>query len=347
MGFVRALRYSTGGRSLPVAWVCGGLLVLMAAALTASPSVSAERPGLVDENPANAAPAASQLLPATVRFAQAVYTAPAGAEFSVDVVVDGAGQLAGWQAALVFDPAYLQILAITGGGLITSAGRVETILGPWVDSPGRILIGAYTRGQAPGASGSGLLAHVRLRSLTQGASALALEQVLLTTLDPTNQVDTQAATATGSQIIIEAPVAVSLASFAAHAATDGIVVTWETASELDNQGFNLYRAADPAAPQDLLAFVPSQAPGSSQGFVYEWLDNGVTAGETYYYWLEAVDTNGATSLHGPVSATILTPSAVTVDDVQAAASAPGVAGWWVFAGVLALLAGAAKLAKRR
>ncbi|HSN77465.1 MAG TPA: hypothetical protein VL334_20530, partial [Anaerolineae bacterium] len=118
-------------------------------------------------------------------------------------------------------------------------------------------------------------------------------------------------------------------------------------SEVNNTGFNVYRSTAIGSEWVLLAFVPSQAPGSSQGFVYEWPDSDVTAGETYHYWLEAIDINGATSLHGPVSATFQAPSAVVVADVQAAAGAPGVAGWWVFAGVLALLAGTAMLVKRR
>lgn len=141
--------------------------------------------------------------------------------------------------------------------------------------------------------------------------------------------------------------AVSLASFEAVAQANDILLSWETVSEFDNTGFNIYRANEVDGEQTLLAFVPSQAPGSSQGFAYEWLDSDVTAGETYHYWLEAIDTSGATSLHGPVSATFQAPSAVTVDGVQAAAGAPGVAGWWVFAGVLALLAGMGMLMRRR
>jgi hypothetical protein len=143
------------------------------------------------------------------------------------------------------------------------------------------------------------------------------------------------------------PLAVSLSSFETVAQPNDILLRWETVSEVDNTGFNLYRATRVDGEQTLLAFVPSQAPGSSQGFTYEWLDSDVTAGETYHYWLEAIDTNGATSLHGPVSATFQAPSAVAVADVQAATGAYGTTGWWVFAGVVALLAGIGMLVKRR
>ncbi len=153
-------------------------------------------------------------------------------------------------------------------------------------------------------------------------------------------------TPTATPTPTQPPLAITLMSFKAIAQTDLIQLLWETASEINNTGFNVYRSTAIGSERVLLDFVPSQAPGSSQGFTYEWLDNDVTAGETYHYWLEAFDTNGATSLHGPVSATFQAPSAVTVDGVQAAAGTPGVAGWWVFASVLALLAGAGMFVKR-
>jgi hypothetical protein len=143
------------------------------------------------------------------------------------------------------------------------------------------------------------------------------------------------------------PLAIALTNIEAVAQVDRIQLLWETASELNNAGFNVFRSTVTNGERTVLTFVPSQAPGSSQGFAYEWFDNDVTAGETYHYWLKDIDTSGATSLHGPVSAIFQAPSAVTVNGVQAAAGAPGIAGWWVFAGVLALLSGIGMLVKRR
>jgi hypothetical protein len=65
-------------------------------------------------------------------------------------------------------------------------------------------------------------------------------------------------------------------------------------------GFNLYRGASDSGPEALLAFVPSQAPGSNLGFAYTWADFKVTPGVTYWYWLEDVDVSGPRTLHGPV-----------------------------------------------
>jgi hypothetical protein len=102
------------------------------------------------------------------------------------------------------------------------------------------------------------------------------------------------------QIATTSPLAVTLADFTARAGRGHVRLAWETASEIDNLGFNLYRSERVASPEALLAFVPSQAPGSSVGAAYEWVDFKVTPGVTYWYWLEDVDVYGVTTLHGPV-----------------------------------------------
>lgn len=132
----------------------------------------------------------------------------------------------------------------------------------------------------------------------------------------------------------QAVLAVTLASFGAQAGVDRVVLAWETVSEVDNAGFNLYRGDDAAGPQTLLAYVPSQAPGSTQGFSYSYDDLDVQPGRTYWYWLEDVSLSGATTLHGPVSATVLAPTAVTLAAVSAspAAAPAGLAWLWVAAG---------------
>ncbi|MFN2168735.1 MAG: alpha-amylase family glycosyl hydrolase, partial [Anaerolineae bacterium] len=98
-----------------------------------------------------------------------------------------------------------------------------------------------------------------------------------------------------------APLAVTLASFQAQPESGHVLVTWETVSEVANTGFNLYRSPSPKDPGDLLAFLPSQAPGSTAGASYSYQDWTATTGQSYWYWLEDVDTSGTTTLHGPVS----------------------------------------------
>lgn len=76
------------------------------------------------------------------------------------------------------------------------------------------------------------------------------------------------------------------------------------------------------------------------------VDGQVAPGQTWYYWLEDVDLSGATSLHGPVSATLQAPTAVTVAALEAQAASPGTVTTWG-ALVAGLLAAAGALAARR
>jgi hypothetical protein len=133
------------------------------------------------------------------------------------------------------------------------------------------------------------------------------------------------------------PLAVQLANFTATAQADQVLVTWQTVSELDNLGFNLYRNSSPDAPSEPLnsSLIPSQAPGSGQGMSYEWLDNSVQEAVTYYYWLEDVDLDGTTTLHGPVSATANVPTAVTLREMASRQAQP----WGLIALMLTMLAG--------
>ena len=67
--------------------------------------------------------------------------------------------------------------------------------------------------------------------------------------------------------VSENSLAVTLASFTADAQADGVHVGWETTSEIDNAGFNLYRAESASGAQVKLNadLIPSQAPGSTPG----------------------------------------------------------------------------------
>ena len=91
--------------------------------------------------------------------------------------------------------------------------------------------------------------------------------------------------------------------------------------------------------------IPSQAPGSTGGFVYTWDDRvGLTPGTSYFYWVEDVDISGAATRHGPVSVDYVVPTAVRLSAMETSAvgsNAMPVAGMLLvltvlFAGVLVL-----------
>jgi len=110
------------------------------------------------------------------------------------------------------------------------------------------------------------------------------------------------------------PTAVQLLSFSAALQGDAVLITWETAQELNNLGFNLYRSVSPVGPWMQLnaTLIPSQAPGAVFGADYAWLDETVEPETVYFYRLEDVDTQGVSTFHGPVSVTVSSPAAVTL-----------------------------------
>jgi len=101
---------------------------------------------------------------------------------------------------------------------------------------------------------------------------------------------------------------VELTSFTAKAGDGQVVLRWNTASEINNQGFVILRSTNQAgfykeqdtytANNDLKG-----AGNSSHSIIYEWADNSVINGNTYWYKLVDVDMNGVRIEHGPVSAT--------------------------------------------
>ncbi len=144
---------------------------------------------------------------------------------------------------------------------------------------------------------------------------------------------------------VDQPLAVLLAGFDAATQADHILVTWETVSEIGNTGFNLYRALEADGERTLLGWVPSAAPGSAQGSTYNYQDFGVTAGQTYWYFLEDIDLAAATTLHGPASAAFQAPTAVTLAGLTTEAG-QGADPWPIVLVVLALAAAATFLVIR-
>jgi hypothetical protein len=94
------------------------------------------------------------------------------------------------------------------------------------------------------------------------------------------------------------------AAWAQEGQAGGVVLRWETVSENNNRGFNLYRGPGEKGPWVQLnsTLLPSQVQaGSLTGAAYEWLDRGAQPGQVYFYLLEDVATDGVATQHGPVS----------------------------------------------
>ena len=104
----------------------------------------------------------------------------------------------------------------------------------------------------------------------------------------------------GRRFLFSVPCAVTLLSFNAKSGNDGsVILTWETATEVDNAGFNLYRAEtkDGAYKKINDILIPAQGNATS-GAGYSFVDTPPAKG-TYYYKLEDVDYKGVSAMHGP------------------------------------------------
>jgi hypothetical protein len=87
---------------------------------------------------------------------------------------------------------------------------------------------------------------------------------------------------------------IELTSFEAEKADNGILLRWETASERNNERFDIQRSPNGAA-WSLLSSLPSQSSDSNRPLQYNFLDKNPLAG-TNYYRLQQVDWDGKTAL---------------------------------------------------
>ena len=105
----------------------------------------------------------------------------------------------------------------------------------------------------------------------------------------------------------EGPTLVELDQFTAVSKGNQITITWTTASEIDNAGFNIWRSTTKNVKHDdnkiNSTIIPAVA-GATDGATYSYIDDKVVPGVTYYYQLEDINARGLSTFHGPVSAAI-------------------------------------------
>lgn len=87
-------------------------------------------------------------------------------------------------------------------------------------------------------------------------------------------------------------------NFAYQRVNPTVEVTWETATELQTAGFNLYRSESPAGEFKWIneeeGLIASQGEATS-GATYSYVDDDVEAGKIYYYLLEEVEIDQTTN----------------------------------------------------
>jgi len=134
-----------------------------------------------------------------------------------------------------------------------------------------------------------------------GAKIYRLKPEVTTT---TTTIIPETTTTVSSTTTTVEPTVIGLVRFEASGKLARIFLEWETASEIDNMGFNIYRAesADGEYTKINGALIPAKG-SATEGALYSFVDWSVEKGKTYYYKLEDVDVSGIATLHGPASAT--------------------------------------------
>jgi autotransporter-associated beta strand protein len=105
-----------------------------------------------------------------------------------------------------------------------------------------------------------------------------------------------------------APTDVALMNFNALSDDGGnVLLEWQTGMEVNNLGFNVYREQggrrEKINPTLLAGSVPLAGHTvMTAGLAYAWADRLANSKDDAAYWLEDVDLDGKTTLHGPISA---------------------------------------------
>ena len=91
-------------------------------------------------------------------------------------------------------------------------------------------------------------------------------------------------------------------------APPSVLVQWETQSETNSAGFNLYRQQAHTLMQTQLnsTLIPSQG-NSSRGATYRFTDKTVQKGKTYVYYLEEIELDGTAVFHPTFNQTATVP----------------------------------------
>ena len=102
--------------------------------------------------------------------------------------------------------------------------------------------------------------------------------------------------------------AIGLVSLSGKSIKRAIKLEWRTASEIDNQGFIIYKREEHDINySELSSYKYNQsligAGNSSTGDQYSYTDSSVINGKTYWYRLVDIDINGISNEHPPISVT--------------------------------------------
>ena len=132
-------------------------------------------------------------------------------------------------------------------------------------------------------------------------------QINLGTLQETYEEDnTTQATASYDNSGGDVSLPVQMSNIEGESTVEGIVLRWETASEVGSLGFHVWRsdAEDGEYERITAGLIPGQG-NSSSGAVYNFTDRNFQASATYYYRIEQVDADGGSEMFSAIEVTAL------------------------------------------
>ena len=98
---------------------------------------------------------------------------------------------------------------------------------------------------------------------------------------------------------------VELSRFSATLVQEGVLLSWTTETETENLGFHVYRSRTKEGEYRRInpELIPGQG-NTARAHTYQFVDQNVQTGKTYYYKLADQDYNGTLTFHGPIEITV-------------------------------------------
>lgn len=107
------------------------------------------------------------------------------------------------------------------------------------------------------------------------------------------------------------PVPVEMTAFAAKVVGSTVELTWKTATETNNRGFEIYRSIS-GSSFSKIGFVQGNG-STTEPKAYTFIDRSIKVGENYGYRLKQIDFDGTFDFSNVVNVTGITPSEFSLD----------------------------------
>ncbi len=159
---------------------------------------------------------------------------------------------------------------------------------------------------AAGASGTLTFVVRVLDSLPPGSVVTAIDNLVRIADDGSAGADPTPGNNSSSERTPFDPTGITLERFTATHTHAGVVIQWQTTSELNTWAFHLYRApkgtARAQAERVTTTAIPARG-SRTTGANYAWTDTTAKTGTPYHYWLQELEIDGSTAHeYGPIAA---------------------------------------------